>query len=72
MSERIVAVGLLTSHDLEVLGTGFTRHFAVPDDDAFGDLLDQLNRIKVVPADDRRRAEATSPGPGGINSPRLV
>ena len=49
MSDRIVAVGFLTSHDLEVLGKGFTRHFSVPDEDVFADLLRQLDQIDIEP-----------------------
>lgn len=39
MSERIVAVGLLTARDLEVLGTGFRRMFPLDQDAEFDDLL---------------------------------
>ena len=49
MPDRIVAVGFLTSRDLEVLGKGFTRHFPVSDDDLFGDLLEQLDRVEIEP-----------------------
>lgn len=45
----IVAVGLLTQHDLRVLGKGFERHFPVHDDDMFADLLAQLDREEAVP-----------------------
>jgi hypothetical protein len=37
--ERIVAVGLLTSRDLERLGSGFSRCFPVSDDGKFDELL---------------------------------
>lgn len=37
--ERIVAVGLLTSRDLDRLGDGFKRCFPVSDDRKFEDLL---------------------------------
>jgi hypothetical protein len=36
---RIVAVGLLTQHDLNVLGAGFTRAYPVGEDAEFDDLL---------------------------------
>lgn len=39
MTERIVAVGLLTARDLEVLGAGFRRMFPVASDTGFDDLL---------------------------------
>lgn len=47
--ERIVAVGLLTQRDLEVLGTGFHRLFSVDaheDDEGFADLIAQLDKIE--------------------------
>jgi hypothetical protein len=50
--ERIVAVGLLTQRDLEVLGTGFHRLFAVDaDGDGFADLIAQLDKIDAITAD---------------------
>lgn len=53
--ERIVAVGLLTQRDLDVLGTGFHRLFAVDadedDDDGFADLIAQLDKIDAITAD---------------------
>lgn len=49
--DRIVSIGFLTPHDLEVLGAGFTRHFPVPDDNLFADLLDQLDKVEVEPMD---------------------
>ncbi len=42
---RIVAVGLLTQRDVDVLGTGFRRLFAVDDLTGFDDLLKRLNAI---------------------------
>ncbi|MEG3086078.1 hypothetical protein [Sphingomonas sp. PB4P5] len=48
MSEdRIVSIGLLSERDLERLGRGFTRHFPVPIDDAFADLLAKLHEIEA-------------------------
>jgi hypothetical protein len=53
--ERIVAVGLLTQRDLDVLGTGFHRLFSVDadegNDDGFADLIAQLDRIDAITAD---------------------
>lgn len=49
--ERIVAVGLLTQRDLDVLGAGFHRLFSVDDsdgDDAFADLIAQLEKIDAI------------------------
>ncbi|HVJ03245.1 MAG TPA: hypothetical protein VM662_13765 [Sphingomonas sp.] len=41
--ERIVAVGLLTSRDLDRLGEGFKRCFPVSDDGKFEDLLKAID-----------------------------
>lgn len=53
--DRIVAVGLLTQRDLDVLGTGFHRLFAVAADDDegddFADLLAQLDNIDAITLD---------------------
>ena len=46
--DRIVAVGLLTQRDLDVLGTGFHRLFPVTEDDAFAELVEKLNKIDSV------------------------
>ena len=46
MSEdRIVSVGLLTRRDLEVLGRGFSRHFPVPQDATFDELIRKLSNL---------------------------
>lgn len=50
--EEIIAIGLLTRRDLAALGSGFTRHFPVPRDDAFADLIAQLDRVSVEPVED--------------------
>ena len=49
VADKIVSVGLLTQRDLDVLGTSFTRHFPVPRDDMFADLLDRLDQVEAVP-----------------------
>ena len=46
---RIVAVGLLTQHDLDVLGIGFHRLFPVSNDEPFAELLAKLNEFEAVP-----------------------
>lgn len=46
--DRIVAVGLLTRRDLDVLGRQFLRHFPVAEDDAFADLLAKLDGVEGV------------------------
>jgi hypothetical protein len=38
-AERIVAIGLLTEHDLGLLGTGFRRAFRIDDTPCFDELL---------------------------------
>jgi hypothetical protein len=50
-AERVVAFGFLTRRDLELLGSGFNRHFPVANDDLFAELIDQLDRIEIAPAD---------------------
>lgn len=57
--DRIVAVALLTQRELDVLGTGLRRMFAVDDAGAFADLLAQLNRIEL------EATPAPPQGPGG-------
>lgn len=54
--DRIVAVGLLTQRDLDVLGTGFHRLFSVGDDedDGFADLIAQLDKIDAIAPDPMR------------------
>ncbi len=37
--ERIIAVGLLTQRDLDVLGQGFRRAYSVDQTPCFGELL---------------------------------
>lgn len=44
--DKIVAVGLLTQRDIEVLGVGFRRLFPIERDSAFDDLLQELDRLE--------------------------
>ena len=46
--DPIVAVGLLTQRDLDVLGSGFRRSFPVEEDAAFDDLLRALDSIEAI------------------------
>ncbi|WP_230481456.1 hypothetical protein [Sphingomonas sp. Leaf21] len=46
--DQIVAVGLLTQRDLDVLGSGFRRSFPVEEDAAFDDLLRALDSIEGI------------------------
>ena len=43
--DRVVAVGLLTQRDVEVLGVGFRRLFPLEGNESFDDLLEQLDRL---------------------------
>lgn len=47
--DQVVAVGFLTNHDLELLGTGFHRHFPVQHDDIFADLIAKLDSVEASP-----------------------
>ena len=58
--ERIVAVGLLTQREVELLGHGFSRLWPVDDTPCFQDLLQaiddadvELSRLEPVPGSDR-------------------
>ena len=54
MRERVVAVGLLTQRDLDVLGKGFNRLFSVDADDGldgFADLIARLEKIDATTTD---------------------
>lgn len=56
MQERIVAVGLLTGHDLSLLGPTFDRVWPVEEAPAFNELLraiDEADR-RLEQADGRR------------------
>jgi hypothetical protein len=56
MAEKLVAVGLLTQRDLNLLGSGFTRHFPLPSDDGgFADLIAKLDQV------DRDRLSGNEP-----------
>jgi hypothetical protein len=41
--QRIVAVGLLTEHDLSLLGEGFRRAYRLDEAHDFGDLLAEID-----------------------------
>lgn len=47
--DRIVAVGLLTSVELEMLEERFDRFFPVEHDEMFDDLLTQLDQVEAIP-----------------------
>lgn len=52
--QRIVAVGLLTEHDLSLLGQGFQRAYRLDEDHDFADLL---ARIDAAERDQRQLAQ---------------
>lgn len=43
VDQRIVAVGLLTEHELKLLGKGFTRAWPIDDTPCFGNLLQAID-----------------------------
>ncbi|MFS2108668.1 hypothetical protein ACCC88_03195 [Sphingomonas sp. Sphisp140] len=47
--DPIVAIGLLTRRDLDRLGAAFEGAIPIAEDDMFGDLLAQLDRLEVEP-----------------------
>lgn len=59
MPERIVAVGLLTQRDLNLLGPTFERAWPVEDAPAFGELIRAIDE-----ADRRLEDEAEQPESG--------
>ena len=50
---RIIAIGLLTAKDLEVLGKGFTRAYPVDDTPCFGELLKAIDEADREMRNDR-------------------
>ena len=44
MAERIVAVGLLTQREVELLGHGFSRLWPVDETPCFTDLIDAIDK----------------------------
>lgn len=60
MNERIIAVGLLSERDLEVLGRNFTRHFPLQEnDDLFADLLAKLDPVPFPPSVPKRTSRGS-------------
>ncbi|HET7817293.1 MAG TPA: hypothetical protein VFK58_06915 [Sphingomicrobium sp.] len=62
-SERIVAVGLLTQREVEILGHGFTRLWPVDETPCFSDLIRAIDEADRQLA--RERDEASNPSFGG-------
>jgi len=46
-SPRIVAIGLLTEHEVRLLGRGFDRAFPIDDDNVFEDLLRAIDQAEL-------------------------
>ena len=54
---RIVAIGLLTEHELRLLGQGFDRAFPIDDDNVFEELLRAIDDAeRHVPIQDQAPA----------------
>ena len=62
MAERIVAVGLLTARDLEMLGGGFRRMFPVDDGHEFDALLLAIDRAVASKGGETMEAVPNAPG----------
>jgi hypothetical protein len=60
MAGRIVAVGLLTQENLDLLGPTFTRAWPVEDTPCFSELLQAIDEAdrQIRQADDRQRDKA--------------
>ena len=58
--QRIVAVGLLTQQDFDVLGQDFKRCYRVRGVEGFEDLLAQLDEIEASPEGAARGLDETS------------
>ena len=52
--EPIVAVGLLTQNDLDLLGSGFRRAFMIDDTPCFEDLLSAIDAAEQQARDQAR------------------
>lgn len=57
-AERIVAIGLLTEHDLGLLGTGFRRAFRIDDTPCFDELLAAIDAAEERAEEMRAGGEA--------------
>ena len=65
---KIVAIGLLTAHDLEQLGAGFARAYPVDSAPCFGELLLQIDAADRDAWQTRDRQHSIVTGNG--HSPR--
>jgi hypothetical protein len=60
MEERIVAVGLLTRSDLDLLGPTFTRVWPVEDAPGFSELLEAIDEADLQLSRSRNRSTEQS------------
>jgi hypothetical protein len=66
--ERIVAVGLLTQREVELLGHGFSRLWPIDDSPCFTELLEAIDEAERRLQEDkarRPRLKQPNPVPGG-------
>jgi hypothetical protein len=62
--DRIVAVGLLTQREVELLGHGFSRLWPVDESPCFSELLKAIDEAdRRLKEDQAARAEPTHPHP---------
>jgi hypothetical protein len=59
--DQVIAVGLLTSRDLEALGAGFSRFYPVDETPCFGELLRAIDEADRT-LRNRRSAPREKPG----------
>ena len=67
--DHIVAVGLLTQREVDLLGAGFSRLYPVRDSPCFGDLLrviDEADRVATQRASNSHLAEGVPNGGRGV------
>ena len=63
--ERIVAVGLLTQREVELLGQGFSRLWPVDDTPCFQDLLQAIDEADRELSGAHEQQLKVEPVPGG-------
>ena len=66
-SPQIVAIGLLTQRDLDILGRGFDRAFPIDEELVFEDLLQAIDEAELAL---KSGVEASAPHAGDIEIPR--
>ena len=63
--ERIVAVGLLTQREVELLGHGFSRLWPVDNTPCFTELIDAIDEADRKLEEEHRNDVKTEPVSGG-------